>query len=39
MPKSIERPEASRMGRLLIALVILAMIVAAFGGRGFHAGG
>ena len=27
------------MGRLLIALVILAVILASLGGRGFHSGG
>jgi hypothetical protein len=27
------------MGRLLIALVVLAVILASLGGRGFHSGG
>jgi hypothetical protein len=28
-----------RMGRFLIALVVLAVILASLGGRGFHSGG
>jgi hypothetical protein len=39
MSKKAADPEAVRMGRVLIALVILAIIVASLGGRGFHAGG
>jgi hypothetical protein len=27
------------MGRLLIALVVFAVILASLGGRGFHSGG
>jgi hypothetical protein len=33
------RPEAVSMGRFLIALVILAIVLASLGGRGFHTGG
>jgi hypothetical protein len=28
-----------RMGRLLIALVVVAAVLASLGGRGFHLGG
>jgi hypothetical protein len=31
--------EAESMGRVLIALVVLAVILATLGGRGFHSGG
>jgi hypothetical protein len=41
MPKSPQRREAvsMSMGRLLIALVVIAVILASLGGRGFHSGG
>jgi hypothetical protein len=39
MSKTAADPEAVKMARLLIALVVLAIIVASLGGRGFHAGG
>jgi hypothetical protein len=39
MPKRAADPEAVRMGRVLIALVFVAIIVATLGGRGFHSGG
>jgi hypothetical protein len=37
--KSPDGQEAVRMGRVLIALVVLAVILATLGGRGFHTGG
>jgi hypothetical protein len=37
--QSVLRPEAVSMGRLLIALVVIAVILASLGGRGFHSGG
>jgi hypothetical protein len=39
MPKTGRNQEAVRMARLLIALVVLAVILASFGARGFHSGG
>jgi hypothetical protein len=39
MPKRPRAREAVPMGRVLIALVVLAAFLASLGGFGFHTGG
>jgi hypothetical protein len=39
MPKRRPAMKLRSMGRLLITLVLIALVLASLGGRGFHTGG